>query len=296
MQWLIFVNIMRVLSMKKILLIVFVLCIGVSLSAQENKILKNKVIYPGDVKAKAILLMDMDTKNILYGKKIYSALPNASTTKLLTAVVACEKLCPDDIMTVTENAAKTPYNSIEFKVGETISMEDCLGAMLIRSANDASVVIAENVAGSTEKFAEMMNEKAADLGCLNTNFVTPSGIHDPRHYSTCYDLVLIGMAAKKTDLINKYINLLGFEITTRSDPKGITKIKSTNRYVLEYPYSTGAKSGYSTPAGNTIVATASKNGKNLILVILNTDNVYDTACGIMNWGFKNPNKHIIEYK
>ena len=244
-------------------------------------------VYPDTVPCKAMLLIDLDNNKTLYAKKDKYPFPNASTTKLMTGLVACEILKPYDFLTVSENASKVPFNSLGFQPGETISFEDCLGAMLIRSANDCAVVIAENAAGTEENFAELMNQKAYKLGCLNTYFVTVSGLHDPKHHTTCHDLAIIAREAVKNPLIYNFMNTKSYEITTRSKETGLKEIKTNNKYILNYPYSTGAKSGYTTPAGNCMVCFAKKEDKNLLLIILGVPkNIYDYLPKIMNWGFE----------
>ena len=248
---------------------------------------ENKKVYPDSVPCKAMLLTDLNNNKVLYSKKAKYPYPNASTTKLMTALIACEYLKPTDYLTVSEKASKTPFNSMKFNVGEYISFEDCLGAMLVRSANDTAVVIAENVAGSEENFVSLMNKKAYELGCLNTYFVTASGLHHKSHHTTCHDLAIIAKEAIKEPLIKKYLNTKSFQITTRENPEGIRSIKSSNNYILNYPYSAGAKSGFTTPAGNCMVCFGEKEDKKLLLVILGVPvNIQKYLPLIMNWGFE----------
>ncbi|MBQ7256975.1 MAG: D-alanyl-D-alanine carboxypeptidase [Abditibacteriota bacterium] len=244
--------------------------------------------YPEKIPCKAMLLIDPDNDKIIYSKKDKYPFPNASTTKLMTALLACDYLKPYDYLTVSERAAKIPFNSMGFKEGEHISFEDCLAAMLIRSANDSAVVIAENVAGSEEYFAELMNKKAYNLGCLNTFFVTASGLHHQKHHTTCHDLAIIAKEAVKNPLIKNLINTKSYEITTRENSKGIKTVKSENNYILKYPYCEGAKSGYTSYAGQCMVCFAGKGDKHLLLVVLGvTGGIQKYLPKIMDWGFEN---------
>ncbi len=244
-------------------------------------------IYPEKVPCKAMLLMDLDTGKTLYAKKDKYPFPNASTTKIMTALVACEYLKPYDILTVSKKATKIPFNSMGFKEGEHISFEDCLAAMLIRSANDSAVVIAENVSGSEDNFVELMNQKAYRLGCLNTFFVTASGLHNPKHHTTCHDLAIIAKEAVKNPLIKDLINTKSYEITNRENPKGIKNLKSENNYILKYPYCEGAKSGFTTPAGQCMICFAGKENKHLLLIVLGVSGgIQKYLPKIMDWGFE----------
>ena len=179
-------------------------------------------------------------------------------------------------------------------------MEQLLNVLLIPSANDAANVIAEDIAGSVESFASMMNTKAKEIGCENTNFVNPNGVHDENHYSTAYDLALIGRYAMKNDTFRRLVSTVRYILpTTNKYDKENRVFVNTNRLVNEksgqyYKYSTGIKTGYTDAAGNCIVSSAKKDNMELICVImgagndLTTDiNKFDDCISLFNYGFGN---------
>lgn len=147
-----------------------------------------------DTYSSACLLMEESTGKILYSKNANSIMYPASTTKIMTAILTLEKCNLSDTAVVSHNAVfsiPSGYSTASLVEGEVLTIEQLLNVLLIPSANDAAVVLAEHIAGSVEAFSDMMNAKAVELGCLNTHFVNPNGIHNENHYSTAYDLALI---------------------------------------------------------------------------------------------------------
>lgn len=250
------------------------------------------------------ILMEKSTGKIIYAKNAFQPTYNASTTKLLTAILTIENTKLDDIATVSATAVNSvplDYTNSNLQVGEQLSIYDLLNDLLIPSANDAANVLAEHISGSIDNFANLMNEKAKEIGCRNTHFVNPSGIHADNHYSTAYDLALIGKFAMQYDEImniakkttytlpatNKYPNTDRIFVTTNS----LIRKNLTNYY---YPNATGLKTGYTEHSKDCIVATASKNNIDLIAVILNsgfTDSglreKYLDCHTLFNYGFSN---------
>src|SRR5699024_6096710 len=150
----------------------------------------------------SIILIDAKTGNILYTKKDYEKKYPASTTKLKTSIITLENCKLTDVVTVSHNAifsVPVGYSHASLQEGEQLTVEQLLNVLLIPSANDAAFALAEHIAGSVDEFSTMMNNKAKELGCLNTHFVNPNGIHNNDHYSTAYDLALIGQYAMKFD-------------------------------------------------------------------------------------------------
>ena len=177
---------MKIKNIIKILIIVLVVIqlSNVELFAVEIEDFK-------DITAQNVILVETDTGKILYEKDAYEKIYPASTTKLMTAILVMENCSLDEIVTVSENAVRSVpfgYVNANLQVGEEIMVEQLLYAMLLPSANDAANALAEHVAGSIESFSAMMNTKAIEIGCKNTNFTNPSGLHQKEHYSTAYDL------------------------------------------------------------------------------------------------------------
>ena len=228
------------------------------------------------------LLMEQSTGAILYGKNIYDKVYPASTTKIMTDILALEKCNLTDIATASHNAVYSVpvgYSHANIQEGEELTIEQLLNVLLIPSANDAAFILAEHIAGSVDAFSDMMNGKAKEIGCLNTNFVNPNGIHNENHYSTAYDMALIGKYAMKFDVFRQIVakTSCSLPITNKYD-KADRLFNTTNELIKPnysssasnyyYQYATGAKTGYTDAAANCIVATATKNDVSLIVVIM----------------------------
>ena len=230
----------------------------------------------------ACLLMDMDSGKILYEKNMEKKRYPASTTKIMTAILALENCDLSEKAAVSHNAVysiPSGYTTASIQVGEEFTIEQMLYALLLPSANDAAVVIAEHISGSVEEFAKLMNEKAKEIGCKNTHFVNPNGIQNEDHYSTAYDLALMGRYAMQNETFRNIVATTSYtlpatEIYDKEDRILVTtndlirsSLKDTpgNYY---YPYANGIKTGYTSPAGNCIVASAEKDGAELLVVVL----------------------------
>lgn len=232
--------------------------------------------------SEACLLMEQSSGEILYSKNIYERMYPASTTKIMTAILALENCKLTDVATASHNAVfsvPVGYSHANIQEGEELTIEQLLNVLLIPSANDAAFVIAEHIAGSVEAFSDMMNEKAKEIGCLNTHFVNPNGIHNENHYSTAYDMALIGRYAMKFDVFRQIVSKTSYALPATNKYDKTDRLFNTTNELLKpnytsspsnyyYQYATGAKTGYTDAAANCIVATATKNDVSLIVVIL----------------------------
>ncbi len=262
-----------------------------------------------NVNAPVALLMDNNTGKIVYEKDAYKRMFPASTTKIMTAILALENCDLSDVATVSYDAIFTVpsgYSTASLQVGENLTIEQLLYVLLIPSANDAANVIAEHVAGSVSSFASMMNTKAHELGCKDTNFVNPNGVHAEDHYSTAYDLALIGRYAMKNDIFRKFVSSYKYSlpITNKYD-KDDRSFNNTNKLLNPkgsqyYSYTTGIKTGYTDAAKNCIVASAKKDDLELICVILGAGNDTPTNTNkfsdcktLFEYGFKNYTNKLI---
>lgn len=237
------------------------------------------------IKSKAAILVEVSTGRIIYEKNSTEKMWPASTTKIMTALLTIEKCNLDDIVTVSENAISnipSGYVTCDLQVGEEISVRDLLNALMIVSANDAAYVLAEYVGGSTVEFADLMNQKARELGCTGTHFVNPNGIHDDRHYSTAYDLYLIATYAMKNETFRELVSQTeGVLPATNKYPNADRTLKTTNALINPdstnyYKNAIGIKTGYTSQAGNCLVAEASRDGLEFIAVVLNGDRFPDS--------------------
>jgi len=248
------------------------------------------------VSAESAILIEADSGTILYEKNIHKQQYPASTTKILTALLAYENSSLDEIVTFSkEDVFGIPRgsNNIAMDVGWTLSMDDCLHALLIRSANEVAYAMAAHVGGSWDGFAEMMNKRAKELGAVDSNFVNPNGLPNTEHVTSAYDLAMIGRAF----FSNAYL----CDITLQSKlvvdkPNGtLTEwnqmpLIPTGKYA--YAYIVGCKTGYTDSAHNTMVSCAEKNGLRLICVVLNDDNpMYsEDTIALFDYGFNNFSK------
>lgn len=228
----------------------------------------------------SVILMESETGKILYEKNSTQQMYPASTTKMLTAILALENCDLNEIVTVSYNAVMTVpagYSIAALQIGEELTVEQLLNVLLIHSANDAGNVLAEHISGSVEAFSDLMNKKALEIGCKNSNFVNPSGIHNSDHCSSAYDLALIAQYAMKNETFRNIVSQTSCTIqaTNKYDERTFRTTndlliynnvqKDSNYY---YPYAIGIKTGYTSQAKNCLVSAANKDGIELIAVVL----------------------------
>lgn len=234
-----------------------------------------------EISAPSAILIESKTGRILYEKNSEEKRYPASTTKIMTALLTLENV--EDLQskaTVSYNAVfsvPSGYSVDTLKVGEELSIEELLYALLVKSSNEAANVLAEYVAGNVDSFATMMNTRAAELGCKNTNFVNPNGIHNENHYSTAYDLSLIAKEAMKNETFRKIVSTVSHTLpSTNKYEQTDRNLITTNDLINKknknyYEYAIGIKTGYTAYAKNCLVAGANKDGVELISVVLGTD-------------------------
>ncbi len=250
--------------------------------------------------ADSCILMDKLSNKILYEKNSYNKMYPASTTKVMTAILVCEKCSLTDIVNVSYYAVHSvpnSYSTANLKPGEQLSIKDLLHALLISSANESAFALAEYIANngnnysldassaskesfnkSIESFSAMMNSKAKEIGCLSTNFVNPNGIQNENHYSTAYDLALIGKYAINNVTIMDIVSKLSYDLPNTSVYSDTIRHLSATNLLLKksrsgyYEYATGLKTGYTDSADYCIIATAKKDNRDLIAVVLHSDN------------------------
>lgn len=228
------------------------------------------------------LLMESKTGNIIYEKNAYEKTYPASTTKIMTAILTLERCNLTDVATASyESIFTVPvgYTNANIQVGEELTINQLLHVLLIHSANEAANILAEHIAGSVESFATMMNAKATELGCLNTNFVNPNGVHDENHYSTAYDLALMGRYAMQNETFREIVGTTIYTLPASNKYDKNDRVFGTTNTLLKkdtsdrvdnyyYEYTTGIKTGYTNAAKNCIVASSKKDDVEYIVVIL----------------------------
>ena len=230
------------------------------------------------INSKAAVLVENNTGKILYEKNSTEKMYPASTTKIMTAIIVLENCNLSDIVTVSASALDnipSGYVTCNLQVGEELSVENLMYALMVPSANDAACVLAEHVGGSIQGFSNMMNSKALEIGCTNTHFVNPNGIHDDAHYSTAYDMYLIADYAIKNPSLKKFITATEYTLpATNKYPNTDRVLKTTNQLINPdsenyfYEYAIGIKTGYTSQAGNCLISMASRDGLEFITVTL----------------------------
>ena len=219
------------------------------------------------VKASGAVLMDMENGRVLWGKNEDKPLAMASTTKIMTAMIAIEMGNMDDIVNVSKRAAMAPEVDIDLNTGDEIKLGHLLYALMLKSANDSAVAIAEHIGGSVEGFSDLMNEKAFELGAFDTEFVTPNGLDEGEHHSTAEDMALIASYALKNEKFVKIINTPSYSFTSENGKRSFF-VNNTNRLLREYKGAFGVKTGFTGKAGHCFVGAAERNGIKLVSCVL----------------------------
>ncbi|MBU5427193.1 D-alanyl-D-alanine carboxypeptidase [Tissierella pigra] len=257
-----------------------------------------------DLVGEGAILMDMDTGKVLYEKNSNSQLYPASTTKIMTAILAIEKGKMDDIITIDQEVIDlTSGSHIALELGEQMSLENLLNALLIESANDAALAIAKYISGSIEEFSNLMNQKAKEIGALNTNFVNPNGLPDENHKTTPYDLAMMAKYAMTNEKFREIVGNYTYTIPTTNKKSETRYLKSANRLLysnekidvdgkltpIKYDGVNGVKTGYTVAAQQCLVTSFEKNDHKLIAVVLKSSgkNIYSDIHKLLNYGVEN---------
>ena len=235
----------------------------------------------GETSAKAACVMELRTGRVLFEENMHQRLPMASTTKVMTALLALELGDLQSEVVCSENAFGVPGTSIYLALGETLSLRDMLLGLMLASGNDAAVAIAEHIGGSTGQFLGLMNARAQQIGALNTHFANPHGLPDDAHYTTAYDLSLIAREAMGNDAFRELVSTKTATIpwAGRTSNRQLT---NKNRLLTSYPGATGVKTGYTSRAGRCLVFGAQQGGMELIGVVLCCSDWFDEAERLMD--------------
>ena len=235
-----------------------------------------------NLSSEALLILEPSTGKIVYEKNGYEKKYPASTTKIMTAILAIEHCNLNETATASEFSIMSipgGYSTANIQIGETLSVKDLLYALMLQSANESAVILAEHISGSQDAFADLMNSKAQEIGCQNTHFVNPNGIHNDNHYSTAYDLALIAKYAMQNETFREIVKTTSFTLpATSAYPAETRTFTNTNNLIIYdsrnradnyyYEYATGIKTGYTSNAKNCLVSSAEKNGIEYICVVL----------------------------
>ncbi len=225
---------------------------------------------PTNLYAKYALLMDATNRRVLFEKDGYQQVPMASTTKIMTLLVTLENGNLKDVVTVSQYASTMPDVQLNIKEGEQYLLSDLLYSLMLESHNDVAVAIAEHIGGSVEGFAQMMNEKAKEIGTYDTNFVTPNGLDAKEHYTTAKDLALIASYAIENETFLKIVQTASHSFHEQTTGRSFT-VNNKDKFLSMYEGALGIKTGFTGDAGYCFVGAVNRDGKKLVSVVL--------ACG-----------------
>lgn len=236
------------------------------------------------VNARAYIALDANSRIVLAEKNSEVIMPMASTTKIITALVALKYSTLDKEVEVSSRAASIHGSTVGYRKGEKITIKELLYGLMLRSGNDASIAIAEGISGTVEEFVKLMNEYAAGLGLIDSHFHTPHGLDKPDHYSTAYDLAVLTAESRKHPLFHEIVSskdvdgkALGF---TRS-------YHNINKILWQIPEANGVKTGYTGGAGKCLVTSVNMNGNDIIIVVLNSPGRWNETIKINEYVKKN---------
>ncbi len=237
-----------------------------------------------DITAKSAVLIDAQSGTIITGKDEYSSMPMASTTKIMSALLLIESGDLDSEFKVDNNAIIVEGSSMGLKEDDIVTKRALCYGMLLPSGNDAANETAVLLAGSAEKFADMMNERAKSIGLKNTHFVTPSGLHDEEHYSTAYDMAILAREALKNETFREICGTKQIKLRFGNPPYE-RWLTNTNKLLSLYDGCIGVKTGFTDEAGRCLVSAAERNGATLICVTLNDRGDWNDHMKMYDYGF-----------
>ncbi|SHI92906.1 D-alanyl-D-alanine carboxypeptidase family protein [Propionispora hippei] len=240
-----------------------------------------------DIKANAAILMDAKTGQVLYNKNMNKRGAPASTTKILTAILAIESGRLDEMTKVSVKSSSTPGSSMHLYPGQLISLRELVTGLLLRSGNDAAVAIAEHLAGSSEAFVDLMNQKAAALGALHSHFCNPNGLSAAGHYSTAFDLAWMSRYALSNPIFADIVNTKETTIEWL-DKRGNghdVNLRNTNKLLWMLDDADGVKTGTTGEAGPCLVSSATRGNQKLIAVVLHDHNRWYDSMQLLKYGF-----------
>ena len=252
-----------------------------------------------DLVANAAIVMDAASGQVLYEKNSQEKKYPASITKILTVLIALEHNVDfNATVTMSENAiwgVERDSTLIGLDVGEQVTVKDLVYATMVKSANECAYALAEYVAGDIESFAKLMNERAAEIGCKNTHFITPNGLHDEDHYTTAYDMALITKEALKNETFREIAGTLNYTVPATNLTDETRPLWNGNKMInpaepYYYEYCEGGKTGYTMKANNTLMTFAKKDGLELICVIMDCDGAkyaYSDTKALYNYCYNN---------
>lgn len=245
-----------------------------------------------EVTAKSAIVIEASTGKILFEKNAEERRYPASTTKIMTLIVALEHGNLNDTVTASANATSTEGSSLWLTQGEQLKMLDMLYGIMLISGNDATVAVAEHISGSVQNFAKLMTEKAHAIGANNTSFTNSSGLPDPNHYTTAHDLARITAYGYKIPLFEQIVSTKTKTIPWPGKDHD-RELYNENRMLWLYDGANGVKTGYTEAAGRCLVSAAKRNGVQLIAVVLDSERMWDDSIVLLDYGFKQVSSRVV---
>ncbi len=237
-----------------------------------------------DVSAKSAILMEATSGEIIFESNAHQQMPMASTTKIMTALVAIENCDIDEIVTISKEMTGAEGSSIYLKAGEKLTLGQLLYALMLQSANDSAEAIAVHISGSVDEFAKLMNKKAKELGLKNTHFTNPHGLDDELHYTTAYELAKITAYAIENDYFAKLVSTYKYTIPeTELYPARV--LVNHNKLLKQYDGCVGVKTGFTKKCGRCLVSAAEKDGVRLVAVTLSAPDDWNDHKKMLDYGF-----------
>lgn len=238
------------------------------------------------VNARCAIALDGTTKQVLFNQNGYEVVPMASTTKILTALVALNESDLDRELTVTKNAASIRGSKVGYRAGENIKLRELLYGLMLKSGNDAAITIAEGLGGSIENFSKIMNHYATSLGLTSSHFQSPHGLDSQKHYSSAYDLAILTAKAMENDVFKE---ICGEKLITQDKYNFTREYQNINKILWKIPNANGVKTGYTGGAGKCLVSSVNYEGRNIIIVVLNCSDRWNVTEKIFNYVSTNYN-------
>jgi len=255
-------------------------------SRATGPVVPSPQIPPPTITAQSAVLIEGGTGDLLFAKNADAKRYPASLTKVLTAVVVLRQGGPSQLVRTGDAVARVGGTRVGLTPGECVTATDLLTAMLVRSGNDAAVALAEHIGGSVADFSRMMNQTAEVLGATHSHFANPHGLHDSSHYSTAYDLAQIMRHGMQWPEIRRLVRQRSAVVASAENHSG-TVLVNKNRLLDRYPGATGIKTGYTNAAGRCLAASARRDNREIIAVLLDAEKLWEDAEALLDWGFDN---------
>ncbi|HEX9025447.1 MAG TPA: D-alanyl-D-alanine carboxypeptidase family protein [Clostridium sp.] len=252
-----------------------VLCISVNAKSKDNTNLR--------VNARSAIALDKESGTVLYEQNAYEIIPMASTTKILTSIIAIEQGDLTKKVTISKKAASVRGSTVGYKANEEIALKELIFGLMFKSGNDAAIAIAEELGGSIEGFSEIMNHYARGIGIFDSHFESPHGLDSSEHYSSAYDLAILTAKGMDYDLFRE---IVGSKQISKEKYNFTRDYNNINKILWKIPGANGVKTGSTGQAGKCLVSSVNNNGKDVIIVVLNCPDRWNVTEKIY--------KHVLE--